>query len=75
MGCARGGLFLGAIHVHEGTKMIEREWLNQRPDASGECDRCHQDDLALWEDQDQPGAFMYCKACWLKLLARVKERR
>lgn len=44
--------------------------LATRPDASGECDGCHEDDKELWEDRSQPGEYVLCEACWRVFLAR-----
>lgn len=55
---------------------MERQWLEQQCDAIGECDQCHKDDSALWEDTENEGGFMICRDCWLKILAkRAKDSR
>lgn len=52
---------------------FERQWLEQLCDGSGECDRCHRDNQPLWEDADDPGLWMYCRDCWLKILRGRKS--
>ena len=42
------------------------QWLQQRCDATGECDQCHKDDKAVWEYPLSPGAFMLCRECFRK---------
>ena len=37
-------------------------------DYVGECDRCHRDRVALWEDHEQPGSFEFCRECWQKII-------
>lgn len=44
-----------------------------RPDCAGECDGCHEDKRELWEDQSQPGEYVYCEACWRKRLAKKRS--
>ncbi len=54
-------------------------WLRQTPDASGECDRCHCDNVALWSlpdalDRDSGGeaGWMYCRHCFRKAVKAAK---
>ncbi len=53
--------------------MLERDWLDQKPDACGECDECHRDDQPLWDTGEEAG-WMFCRACCLKLLAREAKK-
>lgn len=44
-------------------------WLAQRPDAIGECDRCHAQDVKLWAlpsdiDREPEANWTYCKLCY-----------
>lgn len=44
--------------------MLTLEDLYRPPDARGvECDGCHDECPALWEDPDEPGEWLYCGAC------------
>ena len=42
------------------------------PDAHGECDHCHDDHVALWDDVTTEGAgdFQYCSVCWERRINR-----
>jgi hypothetical protein len=56
------------------------DWLNQRPDAHGDCDRCHKDPVGLWslpdELETEPEAgWMYCHDCFLMLCAERARSR
>jgi hypothetical protein len=60
-----------AISKEQAELMIE--YLQQRGDAVGECDKCHGEPLELWEDTEHPGEFMYCKSCWRDMITRAKR--
>lgn len=55
------------------TRQEALAWLHQAPDASGECDRCHNDPRPLWmlpDDWDGGGgAWMYCEECYRQTVA------
>lgn len=54
--------------------MLTLDVLNYVPDGTGECDRCHKDDQALWEDYDEPGGWQYCRTCIRDMHNKRKER-
>ena len=54
--------------------MTEPEDPREYPaDHTSECDRCHNDGLAVWIDHSEAGEFEYCHKCWGWLLG-VKRR-
>lgn len=49
------------------------DWLSQKADASGECDRCHAEGKALWAlpsviDPEPDAAWLYCAECYRRIL-------
>ena len=49
-------------------------WLYGPADSFGECDQCHDDVVALWDDVDTEGCgdFQYCRRCWDARVAMLK---
>ncbi len=61
------------------TRTEALSWLDQVPDACGECDRCHAQDVKLWELPQAldsvPGAhWSYCAACFRTLVNCYHKR-
>lgn len=57
------------------TKREALQWLHQNPDAVGECDGCHKDNVKLWMlpiqiDTEMEANWMYCRQCFAKSVNR-----
>ncbi len=54
----------------------QREWLDwtrQQADGSGDCDRCHDTEVALWSlpqqiEAEEGAHWMYCATCFRALV-------
>lgn len=54
-------------------------WLTQRADATGECDRCHKEPVAVWQlpmeiDREPDAHWMYCRECFRAVVTAYRKR-
>ena len=54
-------------------------WLDQPPDASGECDRCHDSPCSLWQlpqciDTEPESHWSYCRACYAHIIGARRKK-
>lgn len=54
---------------------MEPNDVNYPPDRSGECDRCHAEQVPVWEDATHPGHYQYCERCYRALAQRERKQR
>lgn len=50
-----------------------RQWIDGPADYFGECDDCHHEVVALWNDVDTEGCgdFALCRSCWKRRLHKI----
>ncbi len=55
-------------------------WLNQQPDACGECDNCHREGKSLWclpieINKEYEAHWLYCRDCFRGIVTKASAVR